>query len=60
MMLGAPILIDMREPGNLQRLLHVVEQLLLVDRLGQETERAALGRVHRVGNRAVRGKNDHA
>ena len=56
---GAPILVDVRESRDLERLLHMVEQILLVDRFGQKAERAALGRVHRVGNRAVRGENDH-
>ena len=56
---GAPILIDMREPGYLERLLDVVEQVLLVDRLGEESERPALGGMHGVGNRPVCGENDH-
>ena len=56
---GAPILIDVREARHLERLLHVIEQFLLVDRLGEEAEGAALRRVHGVRNRAVRGENDH-
>ncbi len=48
------------KPENFQRLLHVIEQFLLVDGLRQKAERAALGRVDRVGDRAVRGQNDDA
>ena len=55
---GAPVLGDVREAGHLERLLHVVEQILLVHRLGQETEGAALGGMHGVGNRAMRGEDD--
>ncbi len=55
---GAPVLIGIDEAGDLQRLLHLVEQLLLLDRLGQEAERAHLRGLHRVGNGAVRGQQD--
>ena len=60
MMFAAPILVHVRKPRYFERFLHVVEQVLLVDRLGQESERAALRRVHGIGNRAVRGENDDA
>ena len=49
---------DVAEAGDAQRLLHLVEQLLLVDRLGEEAERAELRGLHGVGNRAVRGEDD--
>ena len=56
---GAPILVDVREPRDLERLLHMIEQVLLVDRLGKKAESAALRGVHGIGNRAVRRENDH-
>ena len=56
---GAPILIHVREPRHFEGLLHVIEQILLVDRLGQKAEGAALGGVHGIGNRAMRRQNDH-
>jgi hypothetical protein len=55
---AAPVFGRIGEAGNLQRLLHLVEQLLLVDRLGEERERAALGRLDRIRNRAVGGEDD--
>ncbi len=48
------------KPETFSALPHLVEQLLLVDRLGEERERAALRRLHRVRNRAVRGQDDDA
>jgi len=48
------------EAGYFERLLHMVQQVLLVDRLGEEAERTALRCMHRVRNRAVRRENDHA
>ena len=56
--IGAPILIDMRETRHLECFLHVIEQFLLVDRLGEEAKGAALRRVHGIGNGAMRGEND--
>ena len=56
--LGAPVFVGCAEAGDAQRLLHLVEQLLLVDRLGEEAERAHLRGLHRIGNRAVRGEDD--
>ena len=56
--LGAPVLVRGAEAGDAQRLLHLVEQLLLVDRLGEEAERAHLRRLHRIRNGAVRGEDD--
>ena len=55
---GAPILIDMREARHFERFLHVIEQVLLVHRLGEKAEGAALRRVHGIGNGAMRGEND--
>jgi len=55
---GAPILIDVRESGHLQRPLHMVEQILFVDRLGEKAESAALRRMHGVGDRSMRRQND--
>ncbi len=55
---AAPVFGGIGEAGNLQRLLHLVEQFLLVDRLGEERERAALGGLHRIGNGAVGGEDD--
>ncbi len=57
---AAPVFGGVGEAGDLQRLLHLVEQLLLVHRLGEERERAALRGLHGVRNRAVRGEDDHA
>ena len=57
---GAPILIYMGEAGDLQRLLNVIEKVLLVDRLGQKSEGATLRRVDGVGNGAVRRQDDDA
>src|ERR1700733_1931475 len=57
--LGAPILIRGTEPGDAQGFLHVVEQLLLIDWLGEEAKRAHLGRLHRVGDSPVSGQQDH-
>ena len=34
--IGAPILIDVRESGHLERLLHMVQQVLLIDGFGQK------------------------
>ena len=56
--LRAPVFVGGAEAGDAQRLLHLVEQLLLVDRLGEEAERAHLRGLHRIGNRAVRGEDD--
>ena len=55
---GAPFLGGVREAGDLQRPLDLVEQFLLVDRLGEEAERAHLRGLHRIRNRAVRGEQD--
>ena len=38
---------------------HALEQFLAIERLGEKAEGAALGRDHRVGNRAVGGEDDH-
>ncbi len=56
--LRAPVLVRIHEAGDAQRLLHLVQQLLLVDRLGQEAERAQLRGMHGVRNRAVRREDD--
>ena len=48
----------MRETRHLERFLHVVEQLLLIHRLGEEAKCAALGRVHGIGNGAMRRENN--
>ena len=58
--LAAPVFGRVGEAGDLQRLLHLIEQFLLVDRLGEERERAALRRLHCIRNRAVRGQDDDA
>ena len=58
--LAAPVFGRVGEAGNLERLADLVEQLLLVDRLGEERERAALRRLHGIRNRAVRGEDDDA
>ena len=42
-----------------ERALDLVQQLFGVVGLGEVAEHAALGRGHRVGNRAVRGEDDH-
>ena len=57
---GAPVLVHLRKSGHLERLLHVVEQFLFVDRFGEKAERSALGGVHGVRNRAVGGQDDHS
>jgi hypothetical protein len=41
--LRAPVLVRGAEAGDAQRLLHVVEQLLLVDRLGEESRKRPSG-----------------
>src|ERR1700682_3392861 len=56
--LRAPVLIRGAEAGDPQRLLHLVEELLFVDRLGENAERAHLRRLHRSRNGAVRGEDD--
>ena len=56
--LGAPVFVRIHEARDAQRLLHLVEQFLLVHRLGQEAEGAELRGVHGVGNGAVRGEDD--
>ena len=56
--LGAPVLVGGAEAGDPQRLLHLIEQLLLVDRLGEKAEGAHLRGLHRIGDRAVRGQHD--
>ena len=45
--------------GLIQRLLHAVQQNVLVDRLGQEVERATLGGCDRFRNGAVGREQDH-
>ena len=50
----------LRQARDFHRALDVLEQLLLVDRLGQEAERAALRRLDRVRNRAMRREQQHA
>ena len=50
----------LRHAGDLHGALDVLEQLLLVDGLRQEAERAALRRLDGVGNRAVRRQQQHA
>ena len=55
---GAPVFVVVGEAGDAQGLLHLVQQLLFVDRLGQEAEGAELGGVHGVGNGAVGGEDD--
>ena len=57
---AAPVFGRIGEAGDLQRLPHLIEQFLLVDRLGEERERAALRRLHGIRNRAVRGQDDDA
>ena len=56
--LGAPVFVVVGEAGDAQRLLHLVQQLLLVDRLGEEAEGAELRGVHGVGNGAVGREDD--
>ena len=41
-----------RRSRHLQRLLHLIEELLLFDRLGEEAKGAALGCPHRIRNGA--------
>ena len=57
--IAAPFLVDAGEARDLECLAHVVEQLLLLDGLGQEAERAALRGPDGVGDRAVGGEQDH-
>ncbi len=57
--LGAPVFVGSAEAGDTQGLLHLVQQFLLVDRLGEEAEGAHLRRLDGVGDRAVRGEDDH-
>ncbi len=57
---GIPILDSLREPRDLHRALHVVEQLILVDWLGQKPECAALCRFDRIGDRTVRREQQDA
>ena len=45
--------------GQAHGLPDLVKQQLAVQRLGQETEHAALGCGHGIGNRAVRSQHDH-
>jgi hypothetical protein len=56
--LRAPVLVRIHEARDAQRLLHLVEQFLLVDRLGEEAERAELRGMHGVGNGAVGRQDD--
>ena len=59
--LGAPLVLAGRgQARHLHRALDVLEQLLLVDGLGQEAERAALRRLDGIGNRAVGRQEQHA
>jgi hypothetical protein len=58
--LAAPVFGGIGEAGNLECLADLVEQFLLIDRLGEERESAALRRLHRIRNRAVRGEDDDA
>ena len=58
--LGAPFVGALRHARDFHRALDVLEQLLLVDGLRQEAERAALRRLDGVGNRAVRRQQQHA
>jgi hypothetical protein len=56
--LGAPVFVRVHEPGDAQGFLDLVQQLLLVHGLGQESERAELGGVHGIGNGAVGREDD--
>ena len=56
--LGRPAFLDIGRAGHLERLLDRDHEFVFVDRLGQETERAALRRNNRIRNRAVR-RDDH-
>ena len=58
--LGAPFVAALRHARHFHGALDVLEQLLLVDGLGQEAEGAALRRLDGVGNRAVRRQQQHA
>src|SRR5262249_34330227 len=58
--LGAPLVFGRRQAGHLHRALDVLEQLLLVDGLREEAERAALRGLDGVGYRAVRREEQHA
>jgi hypothetical protein len=58
--LRAPFLVRVGQARDLHRALDVFEQLLLVDGLRQEAERAALRRLDCVGNCPVRRKQQHA
>jgi hypothetical protein len=54
----APLFVHVGKAGNLQGFLHVIQQILFVDGLGQESEGAAVRGVHRIGNGAVGSQND--
>ncbi len=56
---GTPFLAGIGEAGDLQRALDLVQQLLLVHRLGEEAEGAHLRGLHGIGDGAVRGEQDH-
>ena len=56
--LCAPVLVGGAKAGDPQRLLHMVEQFLLVDGFGEKAERAHLGGLHGVRDRAVRGEQN--
>ena len=58
--LGAPLVGALRHARHFHGALDVLEQLLLVDGLRQEAERAALRRLDGIGNRAVRREQQHA
>ena len=55
-----PIFIHVRKPRHFEGLLHVIEQVLLVHRFGQKSEGTALGGVHGIRDRAMRGQDDHS
>ena len=57
--LRAPVVrLGVGEARGLERAPHFLEQLLLLDRLGEERERARLRGLHCVRNGAVRGEHD--
>ncbi len=58
--LGAPFVGALRHARDLHGALDVLEQLLLVDGLRQEAERAALRRLDGIGNGAVRREQQDA
>ena len=58
--LGAPLVGALRHARDFHGALDVLEQLLLVDGLRQEAERAALRRFDGIGNRPVRREQQHA